>query len=1044
MTHVRRLKKTYGRLYARCYLLLLCLLPAALTFGQEATFSIRFDKVSLEQALIEVRTVTGASIAFNKGDLDGVEIGPVVYTAKTTEQILKGLLRQRPFTIEKKGGAWLVKKGAAPQTVVNPGKTRDTGTIADIDSSKGSGLNEVVVLGFGQSQKKIAQTGAVVSIGTKEIKQSPVSNIANALVGRLPGFVAVQRSGEPGVNTPEMYIRGIATLNSSAPLITVDGVQKESNALSLLDPNEVESITILKDASATALYGVKGANGVIIIKTRRGKEGAPSASASLQTSVQKATRLPQYLNSYWFAVLANEAYKNDNPNGTLIPYSDADIQAYKTGSDPYGHPNVDWLNAMLQPAKMTRADFNVSGGSKIAKYFVNVGYTDEKGLYKAEKNPKYDPNIDYRRYNFRSNIDFDFDKDFSMGLSLFGSIENKNSPNVVTTNLFDYLLKEPPNAFPIKYPTGFYGGTAISNPFDMLNRSGYIQSFNSSLSGMLTATRKLDFITKGLYLKGNYSFDGYFTNNFTRTMSDRTAIYNGSGSFLDTANYTYAGTNAPLSAPSSSFSQNRDIWMDLSVNYERTFGDHAVTGLLLGNRTQQVMGGQIPFVSQGLVARITYSYQNKYFAELNAGYNGTDNFAPGKRYGLFPAISAGWVLSKEKFLENSRVIDFLKLRGSYGITGSDQLNGGRRWLFISNYQSGTGYSYGDPLTSVGGVTEGPAANPNITWEKAHKANIGMELKLLKDLFGMTVDVFRERRSDILITRGTVPAILGVADANLPPANMGIVVNKGFEIELTHRNRIGSVTYFIKANGSYARNKIVFKDEVSQPYDYLRQTGHPVGQYFGLTALGFFKNQDEINKSPVQFGTVIPGDLKYKDLNHDGVIDANDQGPIGRTGVPEILYGFSGGANWKNFDLSFLFQGATNYNVIFDHEGAWEFYNGAKVMEQHLGRWTPATASTATYPVLHYGQNANNHRQSSFWMKDASYIRLKNVEFGYTFKNVHLSKSTHLSAFRIFVSGENLYTWDKMGKQSFDPEAASGKGFFYPQLKVYNVGISTDF
>lgn len=1044
MTHVRRCKNTSGRLIARCHLLLLLFLPPVLLRAQEATFSIQFGRASLEQALDKLRTVTGASIAFNTADLAGIEVGPVFYKGQTTEQILKGLLKQRPFTVDKMGGAFVIKKTTTPQPVSGAPKLRDTGMLADIDSSKGSGLNEVVVLGFGQSQKKIAQTGAVVSIGTKEIKQSPVSNIANALAGRLPGLIAIQRSGEPGADVPELYIRGIATMNSAAPLITIDGVQKEAKAISLLDPNEVESITILKDASATALYGVKGANGVIIIKTRRGKEGAPSANASLQTSVQKATRLPQYLNSYWYATLANEAYKNDNPNGTLIPYSDADLQAYLTGSDPYGHPNVDWLNAMLQPAKMTRADFNVSGGSKTARYFVNVGYTDQKGLYKAEKNPKYDPNIDYKRYNFRSNIDFDFDQDFSMGLSLFGSIENKNAPNVTTYNLFDYLLKDPPNTFPIKYPTGFYGGTSLSNPFYMVDKSGYIQSFNSSLSGMLTATRKLDFITKGLYLKGNYSFDGYFVNNMTRTRSERTATYNGSGSLRDTANYTYTGTDAPLSAPSSSYDQNRDVWMDLSVNYERTFGDHTVTGLLLANRTQSVLSGQIPFVSQGLVARVTYSYRNKYFAELNAGYNGTDNFAPGNRYGLFPAVSAGWVLSKEKFLVHNRVIDFLKLRGSYGITGNDQINGGRRWLFISQYQAGTGYSYGDPLTSVAGVTEGPAANPNVTWEKAHKADIGIEMKMLHDLFGMTVDLFHERRTDILLTRGTVPASLGVAAANLPPANMGIMVNKGFEAELTHRNRIGKLTYFVKANASYARNKVIFMDEVSYPYDYLRQTGKPWGQIFGLTSLGFFKDQDEINKSPRQFGAVIPGDLKYKDLNHDGVIDANDAGPIGRTYTPEILFGLSGGVNWKNFDLSVLFQGASNYNVVFDHEGAWEFYNGAKVMVQHLGRWTPATAGTATYPVLHYGQNANNHQTSTFWMKDASYIRLKNVEFGYTFKNVRLSRSTHLSAFRLFVSGENLITWDRMGNQSFDPEAPAGKGFYYPQVKVYNVGVSTDF
>lgn len=913
-------------------------------------------------------------------------------------------------------------------------------------------LQEVVVLGFGQTQKKIAQTGSIASITTEEIKQSPVANIANALAGRLPGLIAVQRSGEPGADVPDLFIRGRATLNTNAPLITIDGVQKESSAISLLDPNEVESITILKDASATALYGIKGANGVIIVRTRRGKEGKPAINASIQRSVQSATRIPQYLDSYNFALLANEAYKNDNPNGSLIPYSDEAIEAYRTGSDPYKYPNVDWLNEMLQSSGMTRADFNIGGGSKMVRYFMNVGYTDQDGLYKAEKNDKYDPNLRYKRYNFRSNIDVDFDEDFSIGLSLFGSIENKNASYTSTNDLFNYLLKQTPNAFPIKYPTGFYGGGSIrANPFQLLNTTGFTQSFNSSLSGMLTATRKLDFITKGLFAKGNYSFDGYFRNNFTRTMNERLAMYNGSGDLNDPNNYTYVGQDQPLSSPASSYGQTRNIWMDLSLNYERVFGDHTVTGLLLANRTQRVLGGEIPYVSQGLVSRVTYNFQSRYFAELNAGLNGTDNFAKGKRYGLFPAVSAGWVISEEKFLKNNPVIDFLKIRTSYGITGNDQLsdpndpNKIRRWLFVSDYQSGTGYGFGDPLAAIAGKQEGPMSNPDVTWETAHKLNIGLELKLWKnDLLSMNVDLFRERRNDILITRGTVPSIIGVTPTNLPPANLGEIVNKGFEVELTHRKRIGNVSYFVRGNGSFARNKILFMDEVNRTYGYLRRTGHPIGQIFGLTAIGFFQNQDEINNSARQFGTVIPGDIKYRDLNSDGVIDANDEGPIGRSAVPEILYGFSGGVNWKNFDLSFLFQGAANYNVQFSNEGAWEFYNGAKVMVQHLNRWTPATAATATYPVLHYGQNANNHRASSFFMKDASYLRLKNVEVGYTFKNIRLTRQTGLSSLRIFANGMNLLTWDKMGDQSFDPEAPSGKGFFYPQLKVYNVGLSTDF
>jgi TonB-linked SusC/RagA family outer membrane protein len=921
----------------------------------------------------------------------------------------------------------------------------------DITLKKAKGeLNEVVVLGFGQTQRKIAQTGAVASITSKEIKQSPVANIANSLAGRLPGLVTVQHSGDPGMDVPDMYIRGRATSNTTAPLITIDGVQKDASVFSVLDPNEIENITILKDASATALYGVKGANGVIIVKTRRGKEGRPGINASIQRSVQTPTRMPQFLDSYNLALLANEAYKNDNPTGTLPPYTAEAIEAYRTGSDPYKYPNVDWIDEMLKPSQMTRADMNISGGSKLVKYFVNVGYVQQDGLYKSEKQPQYDPNTIYKRYNFRSNVDIDFDENFSIALNLSGAIEDRTASATSTYDIFNYLFKMPPTYSPIKYPTGYYGGEVRGNPFALLNTTGFIQNFNSYLSGQLSATRKLDFITKGLYVKGNYSFDGKFINSLRRTRQVRTAKYSGVGNINDTASYTYVSSDLPLSAPSPGYDQSRSIWIDLSLNYDRSFGDHHVSGLLLANRTQLLVGGTtasaeklIPFVSQGLVSRLTYNYRNKYFVEFNAGYNGTDNFAKNNRYGFFPAVSAGWVISQENFLSSNPIIDFLKIRASYGLTGNDQLNG-RRWLFVSQYGATSGYGYGETLQTIGGRSEGAMANEAVTWEKSHKTNIGLELKMWNGLLGITADFFREKRTDILITRGSVPSIIGMSTANLPPTNMGEILNQGFEVEATHRQRLGKVTYFVNANASYSKNKILYMDEVERRYDYLRRTGTSLGQYFGLTSIGFFQSQDEINKSPKQFGTVIPGDLKYKDLNGDNVIDALDEGPIGNTDVPQIMYGISAGINWKNFDFSVLFQGAAKFNILFSNEGAWEFYNQASAMERHLGRWTPQTAATATYPALHYNTNVNNWRNSTFFLEDASYIRLKNLEIGYTFRNLAITKKATLSNVRIYANGMNLITWDKMGNDYFDPEAPTGRGFFYPQLKVFNVGVSTDF
>lgn len=1069
--------------------------------------TITFSDQSLDKALQQLQQKTGINFAYTQDDVQSFHIPKMSFTNEPLENVCKQLFKNTALAFKEFSGYIVITRSAPAPAGKKQTGMLVSGIITDADTREGlpdvnilvqrtmkgviskedgsfsleaqpgdnllvtytgyesvqepvgtntnfaialkrtGAMNEVVVLGFGQTQKKIAQTGAVSSLTTKEIKQSPAANIANALTGRLPGLISVQRSGEPGADTPDMYIRGRATLNNTAPLLTIDGVEKDPNLvdLSVLDPNEVESITILKDASATALYGVKGANGVIIVKTRRGTVGKPRINTSVQTSVQSATRIPKYLDSYHFALLANEAYKNDNPNGSLMPYSAGALKAYESGSDPYKYPNVDWMHEMLKPAQMTRADFNISGGSPLVKYFVNAGYTQQNGLYKAEKNDQYDANLKYRRYNFRSNIDIDFDKDFSVGLSLFGAIEDQNTPNVTTNDIFNYLGKTPPNAYPIQYPNGFYGGTTRGNPFALVNTTGYRQYFNSSLSGMFTAIRKLDFITPGLFVKGNFSFDGASRAAFIRSKEMRTALYKGSGDYYDTSSYSFTGADAPLKAPDSNFTQNRSTWMDFSINYNRSFGEHAITALLLANRQQQVIGGTIPYVTQGLVARITWNLNNKYFAEFNAGYNGTDNFAKDKRYGFFPAVSAGWVISKEAFLQNNNVIDFLKVRGSYGLTGNDRL-GKRRWLFISEYVNGAGYSFGtDQLTGIPGRQEGAMSNPDVTWEKARKLNLGLEARLLRNLLNVTVDVFREKRNDILITRGIIPGILGVSPGNLTPANMGVIVNRGIEMELTHNNRIGNVMYSVRANGSFARNKVLFKDEVSYPYEYLRATGQQIGQEFGFTAIGFFNSKEEILNSPRQFGNLIPGDIKYKDLNGDGVIDNNDKGPIGKSSVPEFLYGLSGSVSWKNFDVSVLFQGAGNYTVRFSHEGAWEFYNGAKVMEQHLGRWTPETAATATYPALHYGQNTNNHQENStFFLKDATYLRLKNVEIGYTFKKLHIGKSTGISSVRVYANGMNLYTWDRMGNGSFDPEAPSGKGFFYPQLRVVNVGVSADF
>ena len=902
-------------------------------------------------------------------------------------------------------------------------------------------LGEVVVLGFGQKQTKIAQTASISSVSSKELKQSPTANLTNALAGRLPGLITMQRSGEPGNDAAQLFIRGRASLNGSNPLVTIDGIQKDYSAITLLDVNEIENVTILKDASATALYGIKGANGVVIVTTKRGEVGIPQINLTVESAFQNPVSLPNFLDSYNYALLANEAYLNDNPNNPPL-YNQEALDAYRDNTRPLIYPNIDWFKEIMKPGLQTRANFNLTGGGKIARYFVNVGYIDQGGVYRAAQKKDYDPNANFKRYNFRSNVDIDFNKDFTLGLSLYGAIEDKRNPNFTDADIFWTLLQIPPNYGPVKWPIGLYAqGNDVLNPLWLLNESGYAQSFNSSLSGMLTATHKLDFITKGLSVRGNYSFDGYFRNSLIRYARSRTAKYN-NGYFEDASSYSYFYEDMPLQAPSSSYNQNRDVWMDLSLNYQHSFGNHNVTALLLANRTQKVLGNQVPFVSQGLVARAVYNYRSKYFAELNGAYNGTDNFAKKNRYGFFPAVSAGYIISKEDFMRDITVINMLKIRGSYGLVGNDQFSG-RRWPFVSEYAGSAGYVFGETLSNaIGGISEGALANPDVTWEIAAKSNIGFELGLLNDLVTLKADYFDEKRRDILISRNTVPGIIGASGASLPAVNWGKVNNKGFEIELGHRNNIGRVSYFVNSNVTLARNKIIFMDEAPTAHPWQAFTGRPIGQLYGLTAIGFFQSQEEIDNSPSQYGKVIPGDIKYADLNKDGVIDNNDEGVIGRSNSPEMFYGISGGVNWKGFDFSFLFQGAAGAYRPIQTTAMWEFFQGGKVADIHLGRWTPETAATATYPALHYGASANNFRFSTFYMDHAAYLRLKNAEIGYTFKNVRVTKEKGFSSIRVYANGVNLLTWTKA--RLLDPENYNGYGAVYPPVRVFNFGLSVRF
>lgn len=903
-------------------------------------------------------------------------------------------------------------------------------------------MDDIVVVAYG-SQKKISLTGAISSVSTKELRQSPTANLSNALAGRLPGLMAFQPSGEPGNDLSQIFIRGVSTFNDAGPLVVVDGVLGRDFAQ--LDANEVESISILKDASSTAVYGVRGANGVILVTTRRGKMGTPQISFSSELGYQSPIRLPKFLDSYNYALLYNEALAND-----MLPpkYSDQDLEYYRIGADPYLYPNTDWFGEFLKPyTPMYRANLNISGGGNKVRYFVSASALTQEGMYNFTDLNEYDSNAKFNRYNFRSNIDIDLNKNFTVGLDLSGRVENRNYPGRDTWLIFTILNRIPPT-FPIRNEDGSLAGDGPNpeNPLGLIAYGGYRDLYGNFLQGTYKMSHKLNFITEGLSARAAFSFDGAFDYNINASRGY--AVYQ----LREDGGYNQFGNDSELGI-GKGYSYNRTVNLEGAFDYNRTYNDHAVSGLLLYNLNKRVIHNDsynIPFTYLGFVSRITYSYMNKLFGEVNIGYNGSEQFPKGKRFGFFPSFSAGWVVSEESFFDkDNSFVNFLKLRASYGEVGNDRL-GARRFLYQQTFQGAEGYRFGTGQVGYGGIAEGPLANMDITWERAKKANVGLELGLWKDKLSLTGDVFLERRDNILTTRGTISSILGRSGSDLPPANVGIVENKGFDLDLTFRNSASKkFNYSFSGNLSFARNKVLFMDEERREYDYQYRTGHRVGQPFGYEAIGFFESYEDIKNSPahtfVTQESLRPGDIKYKDINNDGVIDGNDQVPIGyNTGIPEMMFGISSRMSYKGVDFSVLFQGSGGSSVFMDNFAIWEFRGGGagKVNEWHLDRWTPETADVATYPRLSSADNQNNQILSTFWMRSRNYVRLKNIELGYTF-GAPLLQNIKIQKIRVYANAFNLFTWDKV--KIVDPEAPAWAGNDnYPQQRVINAGITLDF
>lgn len=921
------------------------------------------------------------------------------------------------------------------------------------------GLGEVVAIAYGK-QSKMTITGAVSSVSGDDLLKTPTGSLSNALSGAITGLSSVQYSGEPGADDAEIFIRGVTTLNSSAPLIEVDGVERE---FSQIDPNEIASITVLKDASATAVFGVRGANGVILITTKRGKEGKAKISFSTSAGIQSPTKQLKFANSYQYATFYNEAQANDGVDPSSFKFQPNVLDAFRTHSDPITYPDMDWMNYLLKKgALQTQHNINISGGVEKLRYFVSLGAYTQEGLFKTF-DAGYNFNFNYKRYNYRANLDFDMTKSTTLSLNLGGRVEDKNTPisNEDQNQLFRQLYWATP-----------FGGAGIIDGKRVVTNADYVpapgvdglypyygKGYNSKSTNVLNVDlilkQKLDFVTKGLLfkVKGSYNSSYSHTKSRSTTLPYYTPVITDSGS----VEYMKSGDDGELGY-GENFGKGRNWYAEASLNYQRKFGNHNVSALALYTQSKTYYPKQytdIPSGYVGMVGRLTYDYKTRYMAEFNMGYNGSENFAPDRRYGFFPAGSVGWVISEENFMKNIKhVINYMKLRASYGIVGNDKYYVGdvqQRFMYIpDSYALGGGYNFG---TNVGsnqpGAYESKKSNHNVTWEKAYKQNYGVDLTFFKQRLNMSVDVFKEHRKDILIQSGRMPGILGVS---LPVVNMGVVDSHGYELSLKWSDKLNdNFRYWLNGNLSFARNKVIEMGEVTPNYPYMSQTGRPVGSHIIYKFWGFYDDKaNALYKAqfgediPEQSGGLEPGDVVYVDLNHDGVINSDDVTQAGYTDNPEYVLGFNGGFQWKNFDFSMQLTGATHVSRLLQEtfrEPLGDTNAKGLLLYQYEQRWTPETASTAKLPRATLAHKANNYKSSDLFLADASYLRLKNIEIGY---NLHLPilKKAGVQKCRFYVNGYNVATLT--GFKWGDPESRTSSRPSYPLTKVYNLGLKVDF
>lgn len=933
--------------------------------------------------------------------------------------------------------------------------------VIDVQMSeeKTNAIDEVVVTGLG-TQKKLTVTGAITNVDVSQMKQFPSSNFTNALAGNVPGIIAMQSSGQPGKSTSRFWVRGISTFGASASaMILVDGFER--NNIDDLNIEDIESFSVLKDASATAIYGSKGANGVILITTKHGKAGKININVKGEASYNTRTITPKFIDAPTYANLLNEARVTRN----LAPqYQPEELALIRSGLDPDFYPNVDWSKLLLKNGAMSyRADLSMSGGGNTARYFVSLSYVEDQGMYNTDETlrKKYDTNANYKRWNYRMNVDIDVTPTTIIKLGVSGNLNKRNSPGLGDQYLWSELFGFNALSSPVLYSNGYvpaYGNNIHQmNPWVSSTRTGYNEEWDNNIQTNITVEQKLDFITKGLSFTGRFGYDTYNSNHIYYRLWP--AMYR-ANSRDSQGNIIWDKLFEETSMSQTSGGDgSRHEFLEALLRWDRTFDKlhnfSAVSRFTQDERIQTRNIGtdiknSVSKRNQGLAGQLTYNYALRYFIDFNFGYNGSENFADHHRYGFFPAFSLAWNVAEEPLVKKALPwLNMFKLRYSWGKVGNDNM-GRFPYLYTLDYTPNIGYNWGSNLSSgtIPGIHYTQMASPNVTWEVARKTDFGFDFVAFDNKFSLTMDYFHEKRTGIFIQRMFLPDITGLE--SYPWANVGAVKSQGFDGNFQYKDHIGEINWTVRGNITYSKNTILERDEENNVYAYQYGKGYRVNQQRGLIALGLFRDYDDIRNSPKQsWGTVQPGDIKYKDVNGDGIVDDGDRVAIGATDTPSLIYGLGASVSWRGFDLNLHFQGAGKYTFLINSGAVNAFRDGrwGNILQGITdNRWISSDISgtketenpNAPYPRLSYGYNLNNQQSSSFWLRNGRFLRLKNLDIGYTLPKPMVN-TIHLESVRIYISGQNLITWSPF--KLWDPELDSRqRGQIYPITRSFTAGI----